>query len=258
MGGTTAIERDIMQMANYWMIRKYRFLEAVADEFVRIVKPMAAYKTKVSKREIDMMNLAMTEWFLFERAFSDVGTPLEHFIAYPPNSTTHATLARLKQVAKTQFFSRFSILEKDAAAGVVVLQDTRDGAVYAVRDRHICAVDQWRRGVIALRIARVDGMWTTVGKMYLYDKAPFRGDVDEGPGALHPEDGHARLELEEAGFYLRLVRDVMGVEGRYARTLALRDLGRDEAVSITIEGDRSEAGDEEVRGAEEEPVAVGA
>ena len=221
MEGTTAVERDMMQVANYWRLRKYRFLEQVADEFIDVVRPVAAFRTRVRRCDVDMMNMAMTEWFLFERTYGNAGTPLERFIADPPKTARRSSLARLRQVADTHLFSRFSILGKDVRHGTATLQDTRTGEVREVLDRRICEVDRWRDGVIAERIACVDGLWQMVGQVRLYDRAPDELTAPDGPGAIHPEDADDAPYWEDVGFYLRLMRDVMGEDGRYSSSLEL-------------------------------------
>lgn len=216
------VERDVDAMAFYWMLRKFQYLERVSREFSVIVQPRVLYSDSPARADIVRMNLAMTEWFLFERPYERGRTPLQLFVSRKPKGTPPERLDRLRQVARTQFFSRFSICDKDPATDVCVLRDTVTDRRYDVCDQHICEVERWCDGVIALRIARVDGIWQNVGGMYLYDVAPHAETAPDGPGAVHPEDADLAGFWHQAGLYLRLIRDLLGADGRYADTVRFR------------------------------------
>jgi len=202
-------------MALWWALRKFQWLDTVAQEFVAIVRPAAVFAARPTARDIELMNAAMTEWFLFERRFGPAGTPLEEYLARSHRDVGEETLARLEQVAATQLFSRFSIRDKDRATGVAVLEDTADARRYDVLDPHLVGVGHWREGVIAERIACVDGVWQMVGTVRLYDYAPAAATAPDGPGAVHPEDADLADLWERAGPFLRLLRDTIGQDGRY-------------------------------------------
>lgn len=219
MASPACVERDIDRVARYWQLRKFQFFDKVADEFLSIVQPAVAFVDEPDPDEAVLVSLAMTEWFLFDRAYRDGRTPLECFIEDPPRDVRAASLKRLRQVARTQFFSRFSILSKDRPPGFSVLEDTRTGSRYDVYDQHLRDVDRWCDGVIAERIGYVDGRWQLVGRLHLYDRASDSLTAPDGPGAVHPEDGELAGHWEKAGFYLRLVRDCLGVDGRYRDTV---------------------------------------
>ena len=125
------------------------------------------------------------------------------------------TQERLTAIADTQFFSRFEILGKDTERLICTLRDVCDNARYAVYDPYLCSVERWNTGTIAERIARVDGMWRGIGRVHLYDRAPHEATDEDGPGMFHPEDRTRKPEGAYLGFYLRLVRDIAGREGRY-------------------------------------------
>ncbi|WP_085830679.1 hypothetical protein [Collinsella vaginalis] len=222
MDGRTAVERDIDEMARWWQLRKFQYIDIVGREFVDIVRPMPAFKENPSTSEIMSMNIALTEWFLFERLYDDAGTPLESYIARPHRSVSEESLDRLRQVAATQFFSRFSIRDKDQSTGMAALEDTVSGRRYDVHDPHLCAVERWRDGVIAERIACVEGLWQIVGKARLYDRSPAAQTEPDGPGAVRPEDANLAALWEAAGPFLRLLRDCMGDDGRYRHSLTYR------------------------------------
>ncbi len=167
-----------------------------------------------------MVNMCFTEWVLFERPLNEDKTPLQLYIETPPEDTSECALDHLRQIDETQFFARFAILDKDLDSGRATLLDVGGDRRYEVFDGVLCKNARWRNGTIAERIACVDGLWQVVGQVHLYDRAiPDVTRVD-GPGALHPDDVRAE-EMRDAGLFLRLVRDVLGVDGRYVPTLSM-------------------------------------
>ena len=107
-----------------------------------------------------------------------------------------------------------------------MLLDVGTDRRYEVCDGALCKNARWRNGTIAERIAWVDGLWQVVGQVHLYDRADPDATRVDGPGALHPADLRAE-DMCDAGLFLRLVRDVLGVDGRYAPTLSM----------VSVEGD---------------------
>lgn len=221
-GRGTVLERDMDRVADYWRKRGGGEIDGASEEFSRIVMPQMLFERDPCRSDLDCMSLGMTEWFLFERPLESGLTPLQSFVEDPPAGTPKAVLDRLRQVARTQFFSRFAIMGKNALTGVAALCDTRTDTCYDVLDRHLCANGRWQDGVIAERIAYVDGAWQLVGRLHLYDVAPPQPVTQEAPGEIHPEDQDRAGYWEAAGFYLRLLRDCIGIEGRYHRTLRVR------------------------------------
>ena len=203
------------------------FLDRAGEEFEVLVRPLAAYLDVVDDADVRMMNMVFSEWLLFERAWDGDLTPLEFSVERGPFALSAAAHHRLLQVCETQFFSRFEILEKRRRAGVAVLRDILTQTRYDVHDRHICEMGHWREGTIALRIAYVDGCWLSVGQVYLYDRAPLSVAGDDGPGAVHPEDARREPSTRDMSFFLRLARDVIGVEGRYSSSARMRTMDGD-------------------------------
>jgi len=217
-----AVGDDIAAAASYWMLRKFQFLEAAQTEFETIVNPALSYAKDPDIREITAYNTAFTEWLLFERPYRHGRSLLGCYIDEPPASATADMLARLGQVVETQRFSRFVILDKNVATSMCALRDTQTDRRYDVYDPHLAEVGHWRDGVIAERVAEVDGLWLGVGQMYLYDVAPAGEVGPDGPGAIHAEDVADGLDTSYFSFYLRLVRDTMGADGRYTPSLNIR------------------------------------
>ncbi len=213
---------DIATAANYWMLRKFQFLEAARTEFETIVDPALSYAKDPDIGEIAAYNTAFTEWLLFERPYRRGRSLLGCYVDEPPASASADALERLHQVVETQLFSRFTILDKNVATSMCALRDTRTDRRYDVYDPHLAEVGRWRDGVIAERIAEVDGLWLGVGQMYLYDVAPAGEVGPDGPGAVHDEDIADGLDTSYFSFYLRLVRDTMGASGRYTPSLDIK------------------------------------
>jgi len=163
-----AVGNDIADMAHFWMLRKFQFLEPAREQFEIIVDPWLSYCEEPSQNEIMAYNMAFTDWLLFERPYYHGKTLLELYADEPPASISPASLGRLKQVRDTQYFSRFGILDKDPATGMVVLKDTRTDRRFDAYDPHIVQKEHWNDGAIAVRIACVDDVWLTAGGLFLY------------------------------------------------------------------------------------------
>lgn len=219
----SVLERDVARMAAYWGERRRTWLDEAARTFDELLKPFTYHVLDVTIEEIQAVNLCFTEWVLFERAMRGGKTPLEVYIERRPSGVPADTLDRLQQVAATQFFSRFAIVEKSRESGMAILRDIRTGVCYDVLDPYLCEVDRWRDGVIALRVARVDGLWQAISPVHLYDIASSRKTVGNGPGAVYPEDRMHVSHGASMSFYLRLLRDVIGMDGRYTSTMRLRN-----------------------------------
>lgn len=214
-----AVGDDIAGMAQFWMLRKFQFLESARTQFEVIVDPWLSYCEEPSQNEIMAYNMAFTDWLLFERPYYHGKTLLELYVDEPPASLSPVSLRRLEQVRDTHYFSRFGILDKDPATGMVALRDTRTDRRFDVYDPHIVQKEHWRDGAIAVRLACVDDVWLTAGQLYPYDIARLSDTAVDGPGAVHPEDLEDGFDTSCISFFLRLVRDIMGAQGRYVKSL---------------------------------------
>lgn len=218
----TEVERDIAEMVEYWAQRKVGWRQTAGEEFGSLVCPEALFAPESTLQQIQLANLCFTEWVMFERPLHDHRTPLELYVSEPPEALPAAARSRLRQVAGSQFFSRFAILDKDRDAGIVNLRDVRTGRTYDVLDRRLCGNSRWRAGTMAERIACVDGLWQIVGQARLYDRSATSAQRDDGPGEVHPEDVGRLPDTAAMSYFLRLVRDVIGIDGRYASTVRVR------------------------------------
>ena len=216
------VAREIADMAAYWGERKADWLDAAAEEFDELVEPFTFHRLEATRREIHGVNGLFTEWALFEWNMLDGKTPLERYIELRPGGVGAQTLERLQQIARTHLYSRFAILGKDRGSGMVRLADTRTACSFEVCDPRVCAIDRWSDGTVAARIAQVDGMWQTISQVHLYDVARPEDTAVDGPGAVHPEDAGRAPDTADMSFFVRMLRDTIGMSGRYASTLRLR------------------------------------
>lgn len=225
MGDSTNVERDVAMMAEWWGRRKVGWLDRAAREFGELVDPYAYYAVNPALDEIMLANMCFTEWFLFESLLQDGKTPLGRYIDRHPDGASDRAIERLRQVEVTQFFSRFEIKGKDAASGICDLRDVRTDTCYEVLDRRLCKRRRWCKGTIAERIGCVDDQWQLVGQVHLYDRALPQDTAVDGPGEVHPEDIGDGFDTARMSYYLRLLRDTIGMGGRYVSTVQAVSLG---------------------------------
>lgn len=211
------VDQALLEMALYWEQRKDEFVELGNILFFGFVDP-AEFYDEPPALGFETLGMISTEWLLFEFAHFDGRTPLEEYVRNPPETASESSLRVLGQVARSQFFSRFEILDKDIEKGVVILSDVYGSKRYAVLDERACEVQHWSDGTLAQRIAYVDGSWRMVGQAHYYDRAAAADTRVDGPGSFHPEDRILKPEAEFASFYMRLMRDLIGIDGRYRKT----------------------------------------
>lgn len=211
----TAAE-DVCTVGRYWMEHGRILLDDANRVFLSYVQPAFLFGEEpfLDNRSLSML---FSEWLLFDFPFFDGKTPFEQFVAHPAGIGDEQR-DRLGRIADSQFFSRFEILYKDGETGVCALADVRDGHRYDVRDPALCRNRRWRDGTIGLRIARSGELWEHVGQCHLYDRSPARDTAGGGPGLMRPEDAPNRPDVAHASFYLRMLRDLIGIDGPYRHT----------------------------------------
>lgn len=197
-------------------------IDVAFEEFVGYIDPAVLYVRRPSERDFMAIEMCFSEWLMVERPLHDGLTPLQLAAEMSPESVAAADVRALKEVAASQFFSRFAICDKDAQTGVASLCDVRSGACYEVLAPHVCENDRWSDGSIALRIAYVDGRWQEAGKVNLYDRCEPKPVTPLSAGEVHPDDEDLPEALL-ASYYLRLVRDLMGIDGLYRKTAHIVD-----------------------------------
>ena len=87
-----AVGNDIADMAHFWMLRKFQFLEPAREQFEIIIDPWLSYCEEPSQNEIMAYNMAFTDWLLFERPYRHGKTLLELYVDEPPASLSPASL----------------------------------------------------------------------------------------------------------------------------------------------------------------------
>lgn len=214
------IDASIDTVANYWEMRKQELVPRAGEAFISFVDPAFLYGISPII-EPDAFNIMFTEWLLFEYRCFEERTPFEEYLAHPPADATPEILSHVQQIVNTQLFSRFAIRDKDTRHGIAVLEDVQTARRYDVYDPALCERDRWRNGTIGERIACVEGLWLPIAPIRLYDRAPPADTAYDGPGFFHPEDRSRKPEAEHASFYLRLIRDTIGIDGRYRHTTSI-------------------------------------
>lgn len=223
---TTArdVELDMNEVARYWALRKFQYIDRARMEFELLIDPALYHAENPSNEDMMLCNQCFTEWMIFDWTGYKGGSLLQGYLAAPPRSLGARRRDRIEQIAGTQRFSRFEILDKDPSDGMLVLRDVQDLERYEVSDEHACNIDRWRDGTLGIRIAQVDGSWYHVGINHLYDKAPVEVTGADGPGMLHEEELDRHPWLLDSTFFERLLHDVMGSDGRYQPTMRSRSL----------------------------------
>ncbi|QWT18146.1 hypothetical protein KPC83_03185 [Collinsella sp. zg1085] len=229
------VDEDLYRCAAYWAERQQEFLPDLYEDFQDLVKPDSICYEPVAGSAFDIANLAMAEWFLFDRGFGAYQSALDAYLAHPPRGVSFAHKERLTQISHTQFFSQFVILNKDAASGMCLLEDRFGGRRYQVFDSHVAEHPRWGTGLISERIARCDGQWMLVGRIHLYDTAPAKLSIEHesqcdtfaacGSGGTCDENGAKQGVHEHAqnpdNFFIQLLRDCLSMDGRYHASMRI-------------------------------------
>lgn len=223
-----------------WEDREAEYFERSRGEFERAVKPLVYRKRGATMNEITQMNLAYTEWFMFEFSMTGGMTPVELYLSeleekQAAGNTAEAEggmsaaglserILRLYDVCLTQRFSRFAIADKWPEEGRLRLVDLRTGKEQVVFDPVSSRCRRWRDGTLAVRIARVGGLWISVGKTALYDRSSYEVLSGEGPGERGEgaADERGRLLPSSGSYFLDLLRDVAGADSPISHTLRVR------------------------------------
>lgn len=156
------------------------------DGFCRIVGvPPMRGRVDVRSRSL---RVAFREWFAFDCDLGGGVTPFALTARYLRDVLRclgRRAFLDLEEVSSTNRAAWFRVVEANAAAGRLWLEDDADGDVYAVHDRPLAArLDGTHRRMLVCRIAESRGVWRPVGTTW---ETPGRGPRPEdaredGPG----------------------------------------------------------------------------
>lgn len=138
-----------------------------ADEWVAFDwRPRDGEAAKRALAAADDVIGAGTALEAFAVAHSEHGgthlTPLEYFVAHPPQGVDAGELNRLRDIARTQITSLYWVRGVNADKRQVMLEDVQTGVLYPVRDSRLAAFlapSGSNVGLIGVRIAQVGGVW---------------------------------------------------------------------------------------------------
>lgn len=214
MGIQQLVEADVFSVFARWADRDAPYFADSQALFEELVHPLAEVASEPSVDDLVQMDLAFTEWFLFEYKICGGHTPVELSAGALDEAgaeqDANDRAIRLAQVADTQRFSQYVIEAVDEATGNVCLRDLLGKGCVELHRPEIAGHRSWRRGIISLRVAEVDGAFVEVGKTRLYDRAPEHG------GAWGLEPTRLRPGPGTGSFFLDLLREVIGEDGWYA------------------------------------------
>lgn len=141
---------------------EYELFEFSRFMFETIVDPEACHALQRDPDAEMQCDMAFTEWMLFD------------FEPEPGMSLIKRAARKNREFAeyaKTQFYSRFWVIEQHPKKGWSLLRDTFTNVDYRVYDDTIARRRKWRKGTLGIRIARVKGVWYAAGQLYLHDNA---------------------------------------------------------------------------------------
>ncbi|MDO5119658.1 MAG: hypothetical protein Q4D48_06180 [Coriobacteriales bacterium] len=171
--------------------------ELAQDVFADTVDP-EAYHKKPTEDEMVQCNMAFSEWSLFDFNLGEEMTPLKRAVRKDPS---------LAEFADTQFYSVFWVITQDRENSVSRLRDIVTCEDFLVHDQMVARNRRWAKGMLGVRIARVDGEWRLAGQVHLHDNAESEplphDDAMDGLGIQNPFAfiGHVQSVLGHTGVY---------------------------------------------------------
>lgn len=106
------------------------------------------------------------EWLIFDYKASTGTLFLIEYVLRNPDNLNKDTINQFEQIAKTQFYSQFEILEIKRGQWLK-LEDLFTGKIYTVYEKKGSETLS-EKGVIPGRLAKVDGKWYLVGANSIY------------------------------------------------------------------------------------------
>lgn len=131
----TGVENVMEEVAHFWQLRKFQFIEEATDFWMDAVAPKECLGDEdPNLRTALTLNQFFTEWLLFEMPYQEstlVGiTALRDEISAESRDV-------LKQIAETQRFSSFKMQWLNPDTSMVQLRDVYSGKCYIVESAHL-------------------------------------------------------------------------------------------------------------------------
>ena len=204
----TDVENVMEEVAHFWQLRKFQFIEEATDFWMDAVAPKECLVDEdPDLRTALTLNQFFTEWLLFEMPYQEstlVGiTALRDEISAESRDV-------LKQIAETQRFSSFKMQWLNPDTSMVQLRDVYSGKCYIVESAHLADKVGWLEGTVSCRIAYVDGGWCCPGEVFLHDTVEW-DEVDQSN----------YVSTDSYGYYVGLCREVLGINGKYQKSCRL-------------------------------------
>lgn len=139
--GATGVENVMEEVAHFWQLRKFQFIEEATDFWMDAVAPKECFGDEdPDLRTALTLNQFFTEWLLFEMPYQEstlVGiTALRDEISAESRDV-------LKQIAETQRFSSFKMQWLNPDTSMVQLRDVYSGKCYIVESAHLADKAGW-------------------------------------------------------------------------------------------------------------------
>ncbi len=175
--------------------------EVARDIFQETVDP-AAYHHQASREELIQINMAFSEWSLFDFDLGDEMTPIKRAARRDPS---------LKEFVDTQFYSIFWVIKQDRERGLTRLRDVVTCEDFVVHDKLLAKNERWEQGLLGTRIARVGSEWRQAGQVHLHDNAESR--------PLPHSDAAGGTGIQNRSAFIGHVQSVLGFDGMYNDSL---------------------------------------
>lgn len=204
----TGVENVMGEVAHFWQLRKFQFIEEATDFWMDAVAPKECLGDEnPNLRTALTLNQFFTEWLLFEMPYQEstlVGITAQR------DEISAESRDVLKQIAETQRFSSFKMQWLNPDTSMVQLRDVYSGKCYIVESAHLADKAGWLEGTVSCRIAYVDGGWCCPGQVFLHDTAEW-DEVDQSN----------YVSADPCGYYVGLCREVLGINGKYQNSARL-------------------------------------
>jgi hypothetical protein len=182
--------------------------------FASFVDPAIYYKPYPTVAQTNALNSAFSEWCLFD---FELDAPEDDGSRAARSALEIAAEAddTLEELAATQFFASFWVIEQDEGLDRALLRETSTCREFLVRDSLIACRKNWLEGTVNARIAHVDGTWVTCGQCLSHDAK----HSDPLPRSISQDSSPSALPRRDRTRFLRLTRDLQGINGRYVDSM---------------------------------------